>query len=157
MIILRKTASESISHILLKLIAYLLFFGDNLCIETEAHQHYKPDLVQFDPEKTWKVAKWVDCGTIDVRKLLKVGVHNKTADIIVLKSSEEGTRVLKEKVDKKLKQASHIRYLIFKKEELNKLELLLKNRNEIAILNESASKLILQLNGEGTLITYISL
>ena len=150
MIILRKTPGESLDHILLKLVAYLLFFDDNLLIETKAPQHYKPDLVKFDKEQTWKPVKWIDCGTIDSKKLFKISKHNRQAEIYIFKSSRDSAQALKKKVSKKIKSFSNINYFIFNKENIEAMKFLLENRNKIKILENkidySANSAFLCLN-----------
>jgi len=134
MIVLRKVSRESLEHIILKLLAYLLFFEENLLIEERASQHYKPDLVKFDKEQTWKVVKWIDCGTIDSKKLFKISKHNRQAEIYIFKSSKNSAQSLKNKLSKKIKSFSNINYFIFNKGNLNIIKSLLENRNKIEII-----------------------
>ncbi|MCK4473938.1 YaeQ family protein [Candidatus Parcubacteria bacterium] len=137
LIILRKTSTEGLEHIILKLLAYLLFFNENLQIEIDAYQHYKPDLIKFDKKQTWKVIKWIDCGTIDTKKLLKISKHNRQAEICIFKFSLESAQSLKDKIIKKAQRISNIRYFIFDKGQINIIKGLLKSRNEIIILNNT--------------------
>jgi len=133
LVILREAVGESPQHIILKLLAYLLFFDDNLQVETEAFQHYKPDLVKFDEEQNWKVLKWIDCGVIDDKKLLKISKHNRQAEIYIFKNSKDSAQSLKDKVAKKASNAPNIRYCVFNKEDLKTIQELMAQRNEITI------------------------
>ena len=137
LIVLREAVGESLQHIILKLLAYLLFFDDNLQVEIEAFQHYKPDLVKFDEEQNWKVTKWIDCGVIDDKKLLKISKHNRQAEIYIFKNSKDSAQSLKDKVAKKTSNTSNIRYCAFNKEELKIIQELMAQRNEIIIENYS--------------------
>jgi len=158
--VLRKTPSESSDHIILKLAAYLLFFEDNLLIETKASQHYKPDLIKFDKEQTWKVIKWIDCGTIDLKKLFKISKHNRHAEICIFKSSKDSAQILKNKFSKKIKHFSNINYFVFNKENLDAVKLLLENRNKIKILkskinyNTSTAYLYLNFNNQNLQLNF---
>ncbi|KPJ56005.1 hypothetical protein AMJ49_05935 [Parcubacteria bacterium DG_74_2] len=149
LIILRKTANESLEHIILKLLAYLLFFNENLQIEIKAHQHYKPDLVKFDKEQKWKVIKWVDCGIIEPKKLLKISKHNRQAKICIFKSSRESAESLKTKIIKQKQYISNIYFFILNKKQINVIKQLLDGRNKIIILNNTAANYLhLNFNNE---------
>lgn len=137
LIVLREAIGESSQHIILKLLAYLLFFDDNLQIEIEAFQHYKPDLVKFDEEQTWKVIKWIDCGAVDDKKLLKISKHNHQAEIYIFKDNKDSAQSLKDKVIKKASNVSNIRYCVFNKDDLKIIQELMIQRNEIIIENYS--------------------
>lgn len=137
LLILRKTPNESLNHIILKLLAYLSFFDDDLQIETDTSQHYKPDLVKFDKEQVWKAIKWIECGTIDPKKLLKISRHNRQAEICIFKSNKESALSLKNKLIKKTKHLSNICYFIFNKEQIDSIKQLLGDRNKIIILNKN--------------------
>jgi len=64
-IILIKKESETRTHIVLKLLAYLMFNG-KLSVEKKVKSKYKPDLV-FEDEKK---GIWVECGAVSEKKLL---------------------------------------------------------------------------------------
>ena len=50
-IILIKTDNEARQHIVLKLLAFLIYYADNLKIEAEVGWHYKPDLVRLGEDR----------------------------------------------------------------------------------------------------------
>ena len=135
LLVLRETIGESPQHIILKLLTYLLFFNDNLQVETTAFQHYKPDFVKFDEEQNWKVRKWIDCGVIDDKKLLKISKHNRQAEIYIFKNSKDSAQSLKDKIGKKASNTFNIRYCVFNKGELKIIQDLMLGRNGIIIEN----------------------
>jgi len=154
LIILKKTSDESLNHIILKFLAYLFFFNDNLQIEINASQHYKPDLVKFDEELTWKVTKWIECGVVDLKKLLKISKHNRQAEIYIFKSNLNSALSLKDKVKKKMSNFANIHYLIFNDEQLKLIKQLIQSRNKIILLNMTNNCLNINFNNENLQLKY---
>ena len=135
LVVLREAIGESQQHIILKLFAYLLFFEEKLQVEITAFQHHKPDLVKFDEEQNWKVTKWIDCGVIDIERLLKVSKHNRQAEIYIFKDSKDSVQSLKDKMTKKEPKISNIHFYVFEKKERKTIQELMLGRNEIIIEN----------------------
>jgi hypothetical protein len=89
-IILGQAETETVVHVGLKLIGYLLFFRDRIQIETrlpDAMIPYVPDLAQLDYELRPRL--WVECGECSIAKLHKLAVKAPEAEIWVIKRSFE--------------------------------------------------------------------
>lgn len=87
-IILGRHDTETIDHVVLKLLGFLLFFRERLLIEPRLNDDsnpYSPDLVQLDYELRPRL--WVECGECSVHKLDKLAVKAPEAEIWVLKPS----------------------------------------------------------------------
>jgi len=85
-IVLIKKESETRTHIVLKLLAYLMF-GGKLSVEKKVKSKYKPDLV-FEDEKK---GIWVECGAVSEKKLLHLKKHSDRFDFYFFKKDiEEG-------------------------------------------------------------------
>src|SRR5690348_18094507 len=72
-IILGQQETETVAHLALKFLGYLLFFRERLQIETNLNNAaipFTPDLVQLDYEMRPQL--WVECGECGVSKLHKL-------------------------------------------------------------------------------------
>ena len=74
---------ESIDHVILKLVGFILFFDFNPEVEKDMGWKYKPDLIGFDEKG--KVALWVECADVTVKKIHRVLSKYKDAHVVVLK------------------------------------------------------------------------
>ncbi|HVY70350.1 MAG TPA: YaeQ family protein [Verrucomicrobiae bacterium] len=80
--------TETTAHVILKLMAYLLFCRERLQIEASLHLDdvpFIPDLVQLD--YTLRPVFWVECGECGVNKLRKLAVKLHECEIWVVKRS----------------------------------------------------------------------
>lgn len=87
-IIIGQAHTETVTHVGLKLLGYLLFFRERLQLETRLPDDnfpYVPDLAQLD--YTLRPQLWVECGECSIAKLQKLAVKAPEADIWVLKKS----------------------------------------------------------------------
>jgi len=87
-IIIGQNSTETLGHVVLKLLAYLLFYRERLQIEAGLHQDsipFVPDLVQLDYEL--RPALWVECGDCGAPKLNKLAVKAPDSEIWVVKRS----------------------------------------------------------------------
>jgi uncharacterized protein YaeQ len=94
-IIIGRHDTETVTHVALKFLAYLLFFRERLQIETNLHSDnipFVPDLVQLDYELRPKL--WIECGDCNVNKLNKLAVKVPEAEIWVMKPSLESAQHL---------------------------------------------------------------
>ncbi len=81
---LAKTAEETLEHVLLKFLAFLLFYSDDLLIEQEVErQPFRPDLVRLDPQSGQPLL-WIDCGAVKQEKLLKICQKNRLCAVYIL-------------------------------------------------------------------------
>lgn len=87
-VIIGRQETETVVHVTLKLIGFILFYRDRLQIETRLPNSmisFVPDLVQLDYELRPKL--WVECGECSVTKLDKLAVKAPEADLWVIKKS----------------------------------------------------------------------
>ena len=74
-IIVGQEQTETTNHVVLKLLAYVLFFRERIQIEPNLDIEYlqfTPDIVQLDYELRPRL--WVECGECGVHKLHKLAV-----------------------------------------------------------------------------------
>lgn len=74
---------ESIDHVILKLVGFILFFDFDPEVEKDMGWKYKPDLIAFDKKR--KVILWVECADVTVKKIYRVLSKYKDAHVVVLK------------------------------------------------------------------------
>ena len=81
-IILGQRENESARHVLLKFLAYVLFFRERVQIEPRLHDDsipFEPDIVALD--YSLHPVLWVECGDCGVPKLDKLAVKVPEAEI----------------------------------------------------------------------------
>jgi uncharacterized protein YaeQ len=87
-VIIGQENTETIAHVLLKLLGYVLFYRERLQIEARLDDDnipFAPDLVQLDYELRPKL--WVECGECGIAKLHKLAVKVPEAEIWIVKRS----------------------------------------------------------------------
>ncbi len=87
-IIVGQKENEGVKHVLLKFLAYVLFYRERLQIEPRLHDDnipFEPDVIQLD--YSLHPALWVECGECTVSKLNKLAVKIPEAEIWVIKRS----------------------------------------------------------------------
>lgn len=87
-IIIGQAETETVVHVGLKLLGYLLFFRERLQIETRLPDQmmpFVPDLAQLDYELRPRL--WVECGECSISKLNKLAVKAPEAELWVIKRS----------------------------------------------------------------------
>lgn len=94
-LLLQQGPTESLTHILLKLFGYLLFYRERLLVEPHLDDDYlpfRPDLVQLDYEG--RMVLWVECGECAVAKLDRLAVKAPYGEIWAVKRSPDDARDL---------------------------------------------------------------
>ena len=94
-LIIAQHETETIAHVGLKLLAFLLFARERLQIEVNLHDDnipFLPDLVQLDYEL--RPALWVECGECSLSKLNKLAVKVSDAEIWIVKKSPADAELL---------------------------------------------------------------
>src|SRR5262245_52159807 len=87
-IIVGQRENESVRHVMLKFLAFVLFYRERLQIEPRLPDdsiQFEPDIVQLD--YTLRPVLWVECGDCGVSKLHKLAVKAPEAEIWVIKRS----------------------------------------------------------------------
>jgi hypothetical protein len=94
-IIIGRQETETVMHVLLKMMGFVLFYRDRLQIETRLPNlmiSFVPDLAQLDYELRPQL--WVECGECSIAKLDKLAVKAPEAELWVLKKSVAGAEEL---------------------------------------------------------------
>jgi hypothetical protein len=95
LVLVDDTPEAGSTGVLLKLLAYLLFFRDRLEIGVNLHNDsipYVPDLVQLD--YTLRPVLWIECGACAVDKLDRLAVKVPEAELWVIQPSAEAAQAL---------------------------------------------------------------
>ena len=94
-IIIGQQGTETIEHVVLKLMAFVIFHRERVQVELNLHRPdipFTPDIVQLDYEM--RVKLWVECGECSLNKLDKLAVKAPEAEIWIVKRSESSARDL---------------------------------------------------------------
>ncbi len=109
-IILVKGDCELRNHVVLKLLAYMLYFEPALKVEVSADMHFKPDLL-VPGEHVPKV--WIDCGQVTLRKVESLASKLRNTRVIFVKETKRDLETFKKLVEKKAGPAPHFEYVAF--------------------------------------------
>ena len=128
-VFLTKKRGESLDHVLMKFLSWLLFYHPDLRIEVSADQHYKPDLVRFDERGA--PLQWVDCGQTALKKLDRIASRNRRTLIDIVKPTERELKLFKDAADSKISRPERVRYFAFRDGFFNELAVLIHGRHEV--------------------------
>ena len=131
-IIIAQNDTETITHVALKMLGFVLFYRDRLQIEGDVHNDsitYKPDLVWLDYDMQPKL--WVECGECSVSKLDKLAVKVHAAEIWVLKKSPAAAEQLLAAMAKEELRRDRYQILAFDEEMFSELCGLVAPRNQM--------------------------
>lgn len=142
--------AETRDVLLLKLLAYLLFFRERVQVEP----HFDPDLVPFVPALTAtdfasRIRLWVECGLCAVTRLDKLAVKVPEAEIwIMLRSPEDAVALHRAMARADLR---HQRYhlLAFDASAFDEMAGLLTQRNHVVWVGGSVEAAQLQMDFNG--------
>lgn len=110
-LILVKNDSEGREHVVLKLLAYCLFYDERLRVEPDLGMHYRPDLAVQGEHDVPEV--WIDCGQIGLEKAEKLSRKLRSTRLVFIKESVQELTRFKATMDKKVEYANRIEYLAF--------------------------------------------
>jgi hypothetical protein len=94
-IVIGQQNNETIRHVALKFLSWVLFFRERLQIETEIQNDaipFVPDLIELGLDL--RPLLWVECGECSVAKLHKLAVKCPEAEIWIVKRSLADARML---------------------------------------------------------------
>jgi uncharacterized protein YaeQ len=149
-VILMQDHSETVAHVALKLLAFLLFFRERLQIEPRLDDEdnpFVPDLVQLDYEL--RPALWVECGEIPVGKLDRLAVKAPEAEIWVLRRSPAEARALYQAMKKEALRPGRYHVLAFDPAMFDELCGAFQNRNEVYWVGATFDPANIQLDFNG--------
>jgi len=146
-VFLLKKRGESLDHVLMKLLAYGLFYSPELKIEVSAEQHYKPDLLRVD--ERGEPVQWVDCGSTALRKLDRITRRNRKTVIDIVKRTERELRLFKESADERIDRPERVRYWAFADGFIERLGERVRGRHTLRmVVDEQRTRLVLWLDEE---------
>jgi hypothetical protein len=99
-IIIGQQDSETVRHVMLKLLAYVLFYRPRLQMEMDLDRDslpFVPDLVELDYELRPKF--WVEVGECSMGKLHKLAVKLPECEFWIVKASEAAARGLRDAME----------------------------------------------------------
>lgn len=107
-----KADGERREHVVLKLLAYMLFYDPELKVEVDIGMHYKPDLVLLPPgEQVPSI--WIDCGQVTMLKVQSLARKLKRSRIIFMKETDRELHQFKKLIDRKVEDESRIECVAF--------------------------------------------
>lgn len=145
-IILVKDLCELRTHVVMKLLAYLIYFEPELKVEVSADMHYKPDLLVPGDHGVPKV--WIDCGQVALKKIESLAVKLKRSRVIFVKESKRELEVFKKLVDKKIEGSERLEYLAFEPGFVLSLANALQRTNHITLYEVMEGVIGIALNDE---------
>ena len=131
-IIIAQNDTETIAHVLLKMLGFVLFYRERLQIEGDVHNasiSFQPDLLWLDYEMRPKL--WIECGECGINKLNKLAVKANEAEIWVLKRSLAQAEQLLGAMEKEGLRRGRYSLLAFDHEMFDELCGLVTARNQI--------------------------
>ena len=110
-LILVKSDLEKRSHVVLKLLAYLIYYDPRLKVEAEVGMHYKPDLVIEGDHGVPEL--WIDCGKIAVKKVDSLSSKLRNSRFVVVKETVSELNKFRKVIENKLDHPERVEYLAF--------------------------------------------
>ena len=104
-IILVKDGVELREHVVMKLLAYLLYYDPELKLEGDAGLHYEPDLFIASEHASSPPKVWIDCGKVALRKVESLAAKMRHTRVIFVKETKRELDVFKKLIDKKVERA----------------------------------------------------
>lgn len=143
---LAKQVGESMAHVAMKLLAWLLHHEDGLVVEASAGQHYKPDLLAADAQGRPRL--WIDCGSTSIRKLGEIVRRNPDARFVIVKPYPLALRRYAALARTRLGALPQVRFTAFDDGFVDALAARLQTRHRIeATVPETADALYLEVDG----------
>ncbi len=149
-ILLTKEPLEPLSHVLLKLLAFVLFQRERLQIEPRLHDDnipFVPDVLQLDYEM--RPALWIECGDTPASKLDKLAVKVPLAEIWIVQRSAEELAATKKEMRRLELRPNRYRLLGFEPAMFDEMLTLLTHRNELVLYRLDFTEQQLQLDFNG--------
>lgn len=110
-LILVKAESETREHVVLKLLAYLIFYDPRLRVEATVSLHYQPDLVI--EREHGGMEMWIDCGYIAVKKAETVPRKLKNTRVIFIKKTDREMEQFRRALSEETLECRNLQFLAF--------------------------------------------
>jgi uncharacterized protein YaeQ len=144
--ILVKGDCELRDHVVLKVLAYILYYDPKLQIEVDVGWHYKPDLVMTGDRGEPLI--WIDCGYVSLLKAQNIIRKMRNGRLIFLKSNENELRQFKSLLDKKVDDLMKTEFLAFEPGFVSNVAAALGRTNQITLYPISETAFGLALNDQ---------
>lgn len=131
-IIVGQRETETERHVLLKFLAYLLFFREGIQIEPRLHDDnipFQPDVIAFD--YTLRPTLWVECGECSVAKLDRLAVKVPDAELWVIRRTLGEVETLVRAMAKAELRTNRYGLIAVDEEMFDEMGRLLTQRNEL--------------------------
>ncbi len=106
-----KEETESREHVVLKMLAYLLFYDERLRVEVAIGTHYKPDLVIEGDHGVPSL--WIDCGRVTLKKIESLAGKFHRTKIVIVKSEKNETLSFRKQAERRVGDFKNIQYVYF--------------------------------------------
>lgn len=150
-IILMRDDVELRNHVVLKLLAYVLYYNDELKVDESAGMHYQPDLFIPGDHHDNPPKVWIDCGKIAMKKLESLAEKLKQTRIIFLKETERELGIFKKLIDKKIERsekAPPLEFLAFDAGFVDSLAAALERTNHFTLYDVMENVIGIALNDQ---------
>lgn len=147
-LVLEKRSGESMRHIVLKILGFLLYYDRSPRIElrvSEDKRDYRPDVVAFDEQG--QITLWVDCGQIAVRKVDDLTRQFPDAEIVIIKPTDREMESYAREAAKKVRRIERVQFFGFDAEFVPALIAQIGHMNTVRWQQED-TKLRVTLNGQ---------
>ena len=126
-----KGRGESMRHVMMKLMSYIMFYQEDLLIEASADQSHKPDLVRFNMRN--EPLQWIDCGQTSLQKLDRISSssRNRMTYIEIVKATLGELESYYKQADTRLANPERVRYWSFRDYFIEELGEILHGRHKI--------------------------
>jgi len=144
--ILVKGQVENREHIVLKLLAYILYYDERLQVEVDAGYHYKPDLVILEDSREPQL--WIDCGHVAPVKIENIARKLRRSRIVILKQTEAELRQFKKLMEKRVEDMARLEFLAFEPGFITRVAEALGRSNQVTLYPISENAIGLAMNDE---------
>lgn len=145
-LILVKNDLESRAHVVMKLLAFMIYFEPRLQVETSAGMHYKPDLMIAGDHGVPEL--WIDCGKIALRKVDSLSGKLRASRVILVKETKRELETFRQLIEKKVEHSATLEYLAFDKGFVSGIADALARGNEVTLYEAAENTIGVALNQE---------
>jgi len=149
-IIIGQQDTETITHVVLKLFAYIIFYRPRLQVEVDLQNDalaFVPDLVELDYELRPKL--WIECGECSMNKLHKLAVKLPDTEFWIVKKSESAARDLLRGMEKEEFRRGRYNIVGLDAAMFNEVSGLIQPRNEMFWVSASFDPPTMQFDFNG--------
>lgn len=136
---------EPDDHVALRLLAYLLFYRDDLKMGKDVGEEYLPDLVALDAAGDLDV--WVECGATSLRKVGKLSRRHPRMRLYLLRSTRRMAADMVVALEEELREGARVSVLAFEAGFVDAVAGAIRGRNELYCNVDGGVEVELSING----------